>query len=126
MQLINEQEDFWGEPIFSYSRAQGIEDGVLVDVTEYAKGYFKYPVAVTQSLWAVIDDAVVKGHRSCDYMGILHDIFYMMIMKIRSESHGSDLMIRVKIGRETYNVVSVVGPGDTAALVITIGFVEDF
>jgi len=30
-------EDTFGPVIFSYSRAQAIEDGVLVDVTETAK-----------------------------------------------------------------------------------------
>ena len=39
--------------IFSYTRAQAIEDGVLVDVTETAKeAGFRIPVALTQSVWA--------------------------------------------------------------------------
>ena len=45
--------DFWAdaEVISSYTRAQAIEDGVLVDVTETAKkAGIKFPVAVTQRL----------------------------------------------------------------------------
>ena len=40
------------EVIFTYTRAQAIEDGVLVDVTKEAKEYgFRFPVAVTNRLW---------------------------------------------------------------------------
>jgi hypothetical protein len=36
----------------TYSRAQAIADGVLVDVTEMAKDAgFKYPVAFTRAVW---------------------------------------------------------------------------
>ena len=38
--------------IFSYSRAQAIEDGVLVDLTKWAKETgFRIPVACTSTLW---------------------------------------------------------------------------
>jgi len=37
--------------IYSYTRAQAIEDGMFVDVTETAKeAGFKYPVAITRNL----------------------------------------------------------------------------
>ena len=39
--------------IFSYTRAQAIADGVLVDVSELAKeSGFRFPVAVTAGVWA--------------------------------------------------------------------------
>ena len=39
--------------IFSYTRAQAIADGVLIDATELAKqAGFRYPVAVTAGVWA--------------------------------------------------------------------------
>ena len=39
--------------IFSYTRAQAIADGVLVDVSELAKqAGFRFPVAVTAGVWA--------------------------------------------------------------------------
>ena len=38
--------------IFQYSRAQAIEDGVLIDLTEWAKELgFKVPVACTAAVW---------------------------------------------------------------------------
>ncbi len=108
---MENEQDFWGEPISTYSRAHGIEDGVLVDVTGYAKQYFKWPVAVTQALWYVIDNEVVNGKRCADYEGILHDIFHRMILKIRSGGAGDRLTVKVWIGKRTYDIVSVVGPG---------------
>ena len=39
--------------VYSYSRAQAIEDGVLVDVTDMAKAIgIKWHVAVTSSVWS--------------------------------------------------------------------------
>ena len=39
--------------IFSYTRAQAIADGVLIDATELAKeAGFRIPVAVTAGVWA--------------------------------------------------------------------------
>ena len=48
-------DNFWAnaEVISAYTRAQAIEDGVLVDVTKTAKeAGIKFPVAVTQKLWS--------------------------------------------------------------------------
>ena len=44
--------EYFGEPISIYTRAQAIEDGVLVDVSESAReAGFKFPVAVTRTVW---------------------------------------------------------------------------
>ena len=59
--MRNQDDNSWGDPIFSYSRAQAIADGVLVDLTTAAddKGQwlcpqagFKVPVAITRAAWA--------------------------------------------------------------------------
>src|SRR6266404_6015262 len=51
----------WGEPIFRYSRAQAIADGILVDLTTATddrgqrlcqQAGFKVPVAITRTAWA--------------------------------------------------------------------------
>ena len=46
------EDDLFGEVIYSYTRKQALEDGVLVDVSELAKeAGFRYPVAVTARVW---------------------------------------------------------------------------
>jgi type I site-specific restriction endonuclease len=48
----NDITEFFGTPIHSYTRAQAIADGVLIDVFETARELgFKFPVAVTDSVW---------------------------------------------------------------------------
>ena len=42
----------FGPVIFAYTRAQAIEDGILVDVSETAReAGFRIPVAVTRTVW---------------------------------------------------------------------------
>jgi len=46
---------FWddAEIIYAYTRAQAIEDGELVDLSETAReAGIKFPVAVTRAVWA--------------------------------------------------------------------------
>jgi len=48
----DEPEPVFGDVVFRYTRAQAIEDGVLVDVTPTARECgFRLPVAVTQGVW---------------------------------------------------------------------------
>ena len=51
--------DVFGPVIYGYSRAQAIEDGELVDVTEAdgCKGNFRFPVALTRAAWAACVEA---------------------------------------------------------------------
>lgn len=45
-------DSIFGEVIYSYTRTQAIEDGVLVDVSETAAELgFRLPVAVTAAVW---------------------------------------------------------------------------
>ncbi|EQD56202.1 hypothetical protein B1B_09022, partial [mine drainage metagenome] len=49
-------EAIFGELIYSYSRADAIRDGVLVDVSERAKrAGIKHPTACTAGVWALIE-----------------------------------------------------------------------
>ncbi len=54
--------DVFGEVISSYSRAQAIEDGVLVDISGLAReAGFRYPVAVSRGVFAVRSPDKLKG-----------------------------------------------------------------
>ena len=51
------QKGLWDDAdvISVYTRAQALEDGVLVDLTGWAQqAWFKIPVAVTRGVWDVL------------------------------------------------------------------------
>lgn len=122
-------DDFWGEVIHRYTRAQAIADGVLVDVSEMAaEAGFRYPVAMTQALHA---EAVAWDKRNTAYQdeeGRLWDVLIMAAHYGR-QSPGTDrttakvLRIpntrRATVPRELEFTVHI-GPGDTIDPVITL------
>lgn len=84
----NEQDtmnEVFGNVIYAYTRAQAIEDGVLIDVSETAReAGIKFPTALTSAVWAdyVAVPAELKGQQ--DEMGRLWDILWMFSMAVRS------------------------------------------
>lgn len=113
--------------IYSYSRAQAIEDGVLVDLSEkfgdLVREHYKVPVAVTASVWEIITKAVNNPRWMNDFDGVIHDILWMSRVYFRPLSE-SGRIFRVKIrgaGRKSlFDFKLVVGPGDEGEPVATI------
>lgn len=113
------------EVIYSYSRAQAIEDGVLVDVSSVAKeAGIKFPVAMTMGSWVEF----VKVPRGCegsqDEAGRLWDVLWMARSKM-AVSRGNRIEFKVKVmtapGRSEIKVLTAhVGPGDQMEPVVTI------
>ena len=67
------------DPLISaYTRAQAIEDGILVDISETAReAGFRIPVAVTRSVWDRLV-ALPDGYRGFqDERGRLWDVLWM-------------------------------------------------
>jgi len=125
--------DYFGPVIHSYTRAQAIEDGVLVDVTEAAKeAGFKFPVALTRAVWencVAWDDEDNNRQIYQDESGRLWDVLYMLFIAIKSNrSDGSEMLYRLRRvprggrGHMAHEVTlkSHIGPGDTLEPVITI------
>jgi hypothetical protein len=112
--------------IDSYSRAQAIADGTLVDVTQMAKqAGIKYPVAITQAVDASINGAVAKNRS--DYQGILSDVltcFRFSAVKNQNDTLNFNVLIwdNETQGNKLNMFKAVVGPADTPAPVITISF----
>ena len=116
----------FGELIFSYTRAQALEDGVLVDVTESSacrgSGY-RYPVALTIALHS--DLTVGQGKSPETFDARLWDVLWMS-SQAGKRVDGSDVYFRVKVGRRVLRLRANCGPGDNHEPVITIGYPEDF
>jgi hypothetical protein len=100
------------EIISVYSRAQAIEDGVLVDVTPIARRLcgFRYPVAVTRALFEDAGDGIG---------GLLRSVTAAAL----KAKPGEDM---VTLEFQGLTVWSICGPGDTAAPVVTIMYPEDY
>lgn len=79
-------EENFGEVIYAYTRAQAINDGVLVDVSSTAKeAGFRYPVAVTQRVWAELVTPAEVLRQNCGQSedGRLWDVLWMLYCTIK-------------------------------------------
>jgi hypothetical protein len=120
-----------GDVIYTYTRKQAIEDGVLVDLTEWAsadKGFmggYTVPVAVTASVWADIK-AIPKGNLG-DVRGRAHDLLWMSRLALSAAGRRNRSQVHFKVilpikGKrvrtQVYNVA--VSGGDNGEPVVTI------
>lgn len=109
--------------IFSYTRAQALADGVLIDVTDEAKAHgFKVPVAVTDHLYhgyvEMVSGLESQGQSTA---GRLHDLLSLAMFAART-SKGTD-RVTFKVDflmnpnrKETVEVIAHIGPGDDGAI----------
>ncbi len=116
-------ENTFGETIYSYSREQAILDGVLIDLSmlDVIKQHWKYPFACTSSVWAIIEEA--REMPGQDLPGICHDIATMAKLAIHN-THGvrdaDQIRFEVLITGKKHALKLHIGPGDTAAPVLTL------
>lgn len=122
--------------IHSYTRAQAIADGVLVDLGETAKqAGFRFPVACTSAVWSDCIEWVEKDNKrqgTCqDQAGRLWDVVWMAS---RAARMGGTLlyfdMYRVPRGGrarmpQRVKLKMSIGPGDGTEPVITIMFPDE-
>lgn len=126
-------ESFFGEVISTYTRAQAIEDGVLIDAGSMAQeAGFKWPVAVTSAAWADCVAWTEDDNRQQVYQdesGRLWDVLFMASHAIRTRSGSGDRLLfqlyRIPLDRrstkaELTTLKLIVGPGDQGEPVITI------
>ena len=121
---------FWddAEVISSYTRAQALEDGVLVDVSAIAKqAGIRFPVALTSTVWGQYVE-VPEGVSCQDEKGRLWDILWMfrgaaarfngdtLFFKLYVRNHNRDRLD----SRDLVTLKAICGPGDTLDPVITI------
>ena len=128
----HQRAEFFGEAIFTYTRQQAIEDGVLVDVSEAAQQVgFKIPVALTDSVysdcvkWDDIDNEIQCYQ---DKSGRLSDVLWMAYLGAKKEINTDTVhfkMLRIpRNGKSTFpSLVSLkmmVSGGDSGEPVLTI------
>lgn len=118
-------DTFWTDAdlISSYTRAQAIEDGALIDVTDTAKQLFKIPVAVTSAVWNDINAIPPRLQGIQDPIGRLWDILWMGQFAAKGAPTQDTITYRLimHISRTTYYTVKmVIGGGDAGEPVITL------
>ena len=137
--------EIFGEPISVYTRAQALEDGCLVDVTETAQeAGFQAPVALTKAAWERYIAVPKELEGVQDEPGRLWDALFMLGIAIQRKPKTPVLLYQVTFQmpdrdwhprwehptdgqRElrTVTLKSVCGPGDHAEPVITIMLPEE-
>jgi hypothetical protein len=76
LENTNPLNALFGEVIFAYTRADALEDGVLIDVSALAReAGFLLPTAVTASLWRDLEN--IPPDYGQDVQGRLWDVLYM-------------------------------------------------
>lgn len=82
----NQQQDdhdpFLDAVAHAYSRQQALEDGVLVDAMqtplgEVSRQHYRWPIAMTAGVWAVIQRAANNPKTYNDLSGVWHDILWL-------------------------------------------------
>jgi len=141
---MNSVNEVFGDVISSYTRAQAIEDGVLVDLTDPSFTFrpalnilkeagIKYPVAMTFTAFARAVQEPDEPLPPCqDLSGRLWDVLTML--KHAARNGGSEVRFSVRVWNwvrvngqrinrtkhEDVQLKALCGPGDNAEPVITI------
>jgi hypothetical protein len=144
--MPDQSDNPWGEPISSYSRAQAIADGVLVDLSSAtdekgvplcAQAGVKVPVAITLAAWAQTieaggawkpegDGEVLELKGGQTLAGRLRDVLWML--RTASQRAGGTDRVHFQVAvdvegdghRDVVKLWALCGPGDDARPVITV------
>ncbi len=113
-------ENLFGNPVYSYTRAQAIKDGVLVDLSqiEIIRQHWKHHMACTSTVWAIIEEALNTSGQ--DVNGIVHDISTMARMELGINRATNQVLFEVIITGKTHTLKLHVGPGDRGEAVLTL------
>jgi hypothetical protein len=124
--MTDDSRDFWGEPIHTYTRAEALADGVLVDVTETAReAGFAVPVALTVGIWSDVRDIPASKRGYQDTGGRLWDLLHMgRLTASRADALDRDEILyrlHMDLGRKRLYVAKLhIGPGDAGEPAVTI------
>lgn len=111
--------------IHVYTRKQAIEDGTLVDVSEWARACgFRIPVAVTRTVWNLCIEVPPRRKRIESESARARDVLFVLFCTIRRSPNTTTLRYRIRCstraGSRNVDLKAVCGPGHDASPCITI------
>ena len=122
-QPIDEMEAF-GPVIHQYSRAQAIEDGVLIDAGTLAQVVgFPFPVALTSTAWAACIDGPNVGTQLCEEERLLNTLLSLAVAAWHSSGDSVKFTSKIlDVNGDVQHVPlrALSGPGDDGRTVITV------
>ena len=127
---MSQPDPIFGDVIHTYSRAEALEDGVLVDAGAMAQeAGLRWPVALTRAVWGAYVE-VPPGVQAQDETGRLLDIMWMAYCAIRASKCVRELRYTVLVRHDNRRPTPVrlkllSGPGDDGEPVLTILLPEE-
>ncbi|WP_125778260.1 DUF6573 family protein [Antribacter gilvus] len=125
-------DDLFGPVIHAYTRAQALADGVLRDITAQAQAHrFTIPAAITATAWVeTVQWNPVNGDHDDEESRLFTvlDTLHRKIRQIAAHEATNRLTFTVDVipnspddfTTQPVELIAHVGPGDTAAPVLTI------
>jgi hypothetical protein len=113
--------------VHRYTRAQAVEDGVLIDVSTVAsEAGITYPVALTRAAWERCV-AVPPGVECQDEVGRLWDVLWLLRLAIGQSGGGPKVRFGVHVRNDNregtpplVRLKAVCGPGGQGEPVVTV------
>ena len=113
--------------IHSYTRADALRDGVLIDVSAVAReAGIRYPAALTRAAWQHCV-AVPPGVPCQDEAGRLWDVLWMLRCAIARQNGGRVVLFALHVRNDNrertpplVRLKAVCGPGDGGEPVLTV------
>lgn len=131
---VKEEENIWkdADVISSYSRAQALEDGFLVDLDVTAKeAGFKWPVAMTRTAFEIVNPSQALKAEGQSWAGRAWDMLMILRREMRGVGDTTEIafapLFVLEPGQapQPVKLNAVSGPGDNAEPVITIMLPEE-
>lgn len=91
-------EEIFGQPIYTYTRAQAIADGfqVEVPVATSREAGITFPVFINRTVWDSFVE-VPAGVDGQDLQGRLWDVLWMMRSAIKAGAGGASILFRLYV-----------------------------
>lgn len=120
--------ELFGDPIHTYTRADALNDGTLIDLNIAAPSvcaqHLRMHLACTAAVWNLFERAVLNERYGNDLNGILHDVLTMWRLAFYRQDDSQSALFNVIITgagpRQRHTLKMKVDAGDNGEPVLTL------